>query len=107
MMGGWGWLAAAIIATAAGQLVFKQASTTRSRRLTVVAVALFCLAPPAAYMALHHLSLATVYVSTAVSQLIVVIVSLTVLHESYSARQWAAFTLILAGVILFNSSLLP
>lgn len=106
-MSGWTWLAVAIVATAVGQLFYKRASTARSRRLTVVAVGFFCLAPPSAYMALQQLSLVTVYVSTVISQLIVVMVSLTLFRERYSPRQWMALALILAGIIVFNARALP
>lgn len=101
-MNGWAWLAIAIAATAFGQLLFKHASVVRSRLYTLYAVAAFCIAPIAAFMALHSLSLATVYVCTAISQLIVVLASLALFGERYDPRQWAGLGLILAGVILFN-----
>lgn len=101
-MNGWAWLAIAIAATASGQVLFKHASVTRSRTFTLYAIAAFCIAPVAAFMALHSLSLATVYVCTAISQLIVVLASMTLFGEHYDNRQWSGLGLILAGVILFN-----
>lgn len=101
-MTGWAWLVLALLATAMGQLVFKQASERRSRARTVAAVALFCLVPLASYFALHTLSLATVYVSTAFTQILVVVVAMLCFGERYSAIQWAGFALILAGVVVFN-----
>lgn len=103
----WAWLALALAATAAGQLVYKHASMARSRKMTILAIVIFCLAPPASFLALRHLSLATVYVSTAISQLCVVLTSMALFHERYSRRQWTSLALILAGVIIFNSSALP
>jgi len=101
-MNGWAWLAVAIAATASGQLLFKHASVARSRPYTLCAIATFCIAPIAAFMALHSLSLATVYVCTAISQLIVVLASMAMFDERYDHRQWVGLGLILAGVILFN-----
>jgi multidrug transporter EmrE-like cation transporter len=101
-MTGWAWLVLVLLSTAAGQLLFKQASERRSRGMTVGAVALFCLTPPASYFALHTLSLATVYVSTAITQILVVVVAMLLFGERYSTMQWAGFVLILAGVATFN-----
>lgn len=106
-MSGWSWLAIAIIATAVGQLLFKHASVTRSRRYTLYAIIAFCMAPIGAFVALHTLSLATVYISTAISQLFVVLASMALFGERYNHRQWAGLALILAGVILFNLNLKP
>ena len=101
-MNGWSWLAIAIAATACGQLLYKHASVTRSRMFTLYAIIAFCIAPVAAFMALHSLSLATVYISTAISQLIVVLASMLLFGERYDHRQWAGLGLILTGVIVFN-----
>lgn len=101
------WLVLALTATAVGQLLFKYASTHQSRPWTLAAAASFCVAPPASYMALHSLSMATVYVSTAVVQLAVVLVSMLVFHERYNPRQWIGLGLILLGVIIFNAGALP
>jgi multidrug transporter EmrE-like cation transporter len=104
MIASWAWLGTALLATATGQLVFKQASMRRSLVLTVLAVAAFGMATLSNFFALHGLSIATVYVSTAFSQLIVVMFSLLIFRERYSFRQWAGLGLILVGVIVFNSS---
>ena len=101
---GWTWLGLMLLATTIGQLLFKSASVKQSARLTVAAILIFCAAPPASFMALHTLSLATVYVSTAIAQLLVVISSLLLFRERYSFRQWTSLALILAGVLIFNSN---
>lgn len=98
----WLWLALALAATATGQLAFKSASTRGSRWLLLLAIATFGIAPPASYMALRGLSLATVYVSTAISQLVVVLVSIALFGERYVLRQWLALALILVGIAVFN-----
>lgn len=101
-MSGWFWLALALVATALGQLLYKDASVRRSRTRLFGAIACFCAAPVAAYLALRSLSLATVYVSTAISQLIVVFGSMISFGERYGPRQWLGLTFIVAGVIVFN-----
>lgn len=98
----WLWLGMALTATAAGQLVFKRASSGGSRWLLFVAIATFGLAPPASYMALHGLTLATVYISTALSQLVVVLASIALFGERYGLRQWLALGLIVIGILVFN-----
>lgn len=106
-MNGWSWLAIAIVATAVGQLLFKHASVTRSRAFTMYAIVAFCIAPIGAFMALHSLRLATVYICTAISQLFVVLASMVLFGERYDQRQWSGLVLILAGIILFNLKLKP
>jgi multidrug transporter EmrE-like cation transporter len=101
-MNGWAWLAVAIAATAVGQLLFKHASVTRSRPFTIYAIGAFCIAPVTAFMALHFLSIATVYVCTAISQVIVVLASMALFGERYDNAQWGGLGLILAGVVVFN-----
>lgn len=101
-MSGWAWLAIAIAATAVGQLCFKHASMKRSRAFTLYAIVSFCIAPVGAFMALHSLSLATVYICTAISQLFVVLASMALFGERYNRQQWTGLVLILAGVVLFN-----
>ena len=101
-MNGWGWLALALLATALAQLLYKEASLRGSRIRLGAAIACFCIAPVASYLALRSLSLATVYVSTAISQLLVVFGSMVTFGERYGFRQWLGLTLIVAGVIIFN-----
>lgn len=101
-MTAWAWLALALFATATGQLLYKEASLRGSRIILWITVACFCAAPIASYLALRSLSLATVYVSTSISQLIVVFGSMVFFGERYGSRQWLGLALILAGVIIFN-----
>ena len=108
MTAAWSWLAVTLLATAIGQLGFKHASLRRSRRETIAAAAIFCAAPIASFLlALRQLSIATVYVSTALSQIIVVMMSLKLFQERYSGQQWAGLALILAGVVIFNLGAFP
>jgi drug/metabolite transporter (DMT)-like permease len=96
------WLAASLLCTALAQLTFK--AFFRSKRWSWLAgtIALFTLVPYTTYRALQGLPLATVYVATTISQLLVVGVSLALMGEHYSRRQWAGFALVLAGVLVYN-----
>lgn len=106
-MSGWLWLSLGIAATACGQLLFKHARMRLSRNFTLAAIAVFVGASLSMFMALHSLSLATVYVCTAISQLLVVLASMLLFKERYVAQQWTGLGLILAGVILFNIHIQP
>lgn len=98
----WVWLGLALLATAGGQVLFKYASVARSRPALIAAILVFCFAPPASYFALKELSLATVYLSTALAQLAVVVASMLLFDERYTRIQWAGLSLILIGVVIFN-----
>ncbi len=97
------WLAIALVTTALAQVAFKLYFMKRDWRLIIVATALFAMAPYATYRALETLALATVYVATAASQLLIVVLSLAVLGERYAPRQYAGLALVLAGIVLYNT----
>lgn len=97
------WLAASLFSTAVAQVAFKAYFRQRQRAILAIALLMFLLVPWTTYKALHGLTLATVYVATAASQLLVVLLSLLLLGERYSRRQAIGFCLVLAGVILFNA----
>jgi multidrug transporter EmrE-like cation transporter len=67
-----------------------------------VAAATFCLAPPASFFALKELSLGTVYISTAITPVLVVVAAMCFFGEKYSRLQWAGLSLIMAGVVALN-----
>ena len=100
------WLITSLLSTALAQLCFKtffRQETRRTRPIRLaIAIALFVFATWATYQALRGLSLSTVYIATAVTQTLVVLLSLMLLNERFSARQYAGFSLILIGVVLFN-----
>lgn len=96
------WLGASLLATAFAQLSFKRYFAARARGWLLATVLLFLAVPFTTYQALRGLPLSTVYVATALSQLLVVGLSLAWLGERYTRRQQAGFALVLAGVVLFN-----
>lgn len=97
------WLTVSLACTALAQVAFKVYFRRHRRDVLAAAIILFLLVPWTTYQALHGLSLATVYVATAASQLLVVLLSMSLLGERYSLRQTLGFCLVLAGVILFNA----
>lgn len=99
----WFWLGMALAATGVGQVLFKAHAMTRRTSLLAATVLSFCMAPPASYLALRGLPLSTVYVSTALTQLGVVLLSMLLFEERYVPVQWLGLGLILAGVVVFNS----
>lgn len=101
-MNAWIWLGLALAATAVGQILFKYASARRSLAFTLAVIACFGVATLSAFMALQVLSLATVYVSTAICQVVVVLAAMVLFGDHYRPRQWAGLTLILFGVVVFN-----
>jgi drug/metabolite transporter (DMT)-like permease len=96
------WLIASLGCTALAQVAFKLHARNRRRWQLGSAIALFLLVPYTTYNALRGLSLDTVYVATAASQLLVVALSLAFMGERYSPRQYAGFLLVLAGIVLYN-----
>lgn len=96
------WLAVSLGCTALAQLAFKLHFRTRARLPLFCAIGLFLMVPFTTYQALRGLELATVYVATAASQLLVVLVSLALMGERYSPRQYLGFALVLSGIVIFN-----
>ena len=96
------WLATSLGCTALAQVAFKLYFRARRPWILGAAVALFLLVPFTTYNALRGLPLATVYIATAASQLLVVVLSLLFMGERLSPRQHAGFALTLAGILLYN-----
>lgn len=97
------WLALSLGCTALAQIAFKLYFKSRKWWVLAATVGVFMLVPFTTYNALKGLPLATVYVATAASQLLVVLLSLAFMGERYSTRQYFGFVLVLAGIVLYNS----
>jgi len=96
------WLCMSLVATALAQLAFKFFFQSHRRVFLAGAIGLFLMVPYTTYNALKGLPLSTVYIATAASQLLVVLVSLLALGERYTPRQYAGLALVLTGIVLFN-----
>lgn len=97
------WLALSIVCVAIAQVLFKAYFNRRQWQVLACAIGFFVIVPYTSYHALKGLPLATVYVATAASQLLVVLISLTLMGERYSARQYVGFLLVLAGMVIYNA----
>lgn len=95
-------LAVALLATSIGQLLFKLHYQRPGSRYLYGALGTFILIPPVTYLALINISLAAVYMSTALSNILVLVMSRIVLKERITRRHAIAATLIIIGIIVFN-----
>lgn len=95
-------LVIALLATAIGQLLFKLHYQRPGNRYLYGALGTFILIPPVTYVALVNISLAAVYMSTALSNVLVLVMSRVVLKERISRRHAMAATLIIVGIMVFN-----
>jgi drug/metabolite transporter (DMT)-like permease len=87
---------------ALAQTAFKLYFNRRQWHVLACAIGFFIFVPFTTYKALQGLPLATVYVATAVSQLLVVLISLGFMGERYSKKQFLGFFLVLLGMIIYN-----
>jgi multidrug transporter EmrE-like cation transporter len=103
-MSGWIFLAATILATVTAQLAFKQYFLARGFRLPFLsaAVALFCLAVPCTYFAVHELGIGRVYVGAALTYVLTPLAARRLFSEHLDRGHYAALGLILAGVVVYN-----
>ncbi|MGA7304153.1 MAG: hypothetical protein WBW88_04735 [Rhodothermales bacterium] len=98
----WIELSLALVFTALGQLCYKVYFVRRRRLYVILAITLFVLVPPFAFLALRHLGLGLVYMSTALTQLMVLGLSRVVLKERIGGAHVVAMALIVAGVVLYG-----
>lgn len=95
-------LTLAILATAGAQVLFRLYHVKGHRWALAGTVGLFCLVPPLNYLSLRHWSLGTVYMATALTNVLVLALAKFVLGESIGPRKIQAMALIVCGVVLFN-----
>lgn len=94
-------LAGALTATALGQVCFKLFFKNKQYHYLIMAIALFCIAPLCSYVALGELSVGFVYMSTALTIVMVVLLSAFVLGECLTRDHGIAMLMIVAGVVLY------
>lgn len=98
----WLCLALALLATVAGQLLFKQFHRDGHRKNVVAAVALFVCAVPLTVFAARELGIGRLYVATALTYVLTPVAAAVLFGERIRRAQWAALTMILGGVIIYN-----
>lgn len=91
-----------LLSTAVGQLLFRMYYVRKKKIYLVVALAMFLAAPLLSYLALVNLTLAFVYMSTALIHVLVLIMSHMFLEEHFTRKQYISMSLIVVGIIVFN-----
>lgn len=92
----------ALMATAVGQLLFKMYYVRGKKIYLTAAFGTFVMVPLFSYLALLNLTLAYVYMSTALIHVMVLYLSYWFLREELAPTQYISVALILVGIIVFN-----
>jgi len=97
------WLALlmALIATAVAQLMYKLFYLKGNVRYVIIAIVLFVTTPAFAYLALKGLGLGVVYMSTAITQVLVLLLAYFFLNEEVNRVHIVAMLFIISGVIVY------
>jgi drug/metabolite transporter (DMT)-like permease len=91
-----------LLSTAFGQLLFRMYYVRNKKTYLVSALGAFLAAPLLSYLSLVNLSLAFVYMSTALTHVLVLIMSHIFLKEHLTQKQYISMSLIVFGIIIFN-----
>lgn len=97
----WAALAAALLCTAFGQVFYKMFFTAKRRRYLAIAILTFVMIPPLSYLALRNLTIGLVYMSTALTQVMVLVMSRYMLKETITRQHMLASALLVVGIILY------
>jgi drug/metabolite transporter (DMT)-like permease len=95
-------LVLAILSTAGAQILYKLFFLRRKKIYLVATVGLFGMAPAMNYLALKHWPLISVYMATALTYVLVLILAKSVLGETIGRRKIYSMLLIVTGVVIFN-----
>ncbi|MCJ7701310.1 MAG: EamA family transporter [Anaerolineales bacterium] len=98
----WIALIGALFSTALGQAFFKYSFQMKKNTYLAIAIGFFVVTPLLSYIALQRLYISTVYMSTAVTQVIILGLSRFFLKEELTKDHFVAITFILLGVIIFS-----
>ena len=75
---------------------------TRRRWFFATAMCLFIVAQFTNYLALHRLPIGTVYISTGITQILILILSMLVLKEKITRDHVIAALLVASGLVLYS-----
>lgn len=95
-------LSVALLSTALGQLFFKMHFAKRQKRYFIGAMLSFVCIPVFSYLALINLTVSAVYMSTALTHIMVLLASYLFLKEKLSTKQGVSIMLIISGITVFN-----
>lgn len=96
------YLLFALVFTAIGQLLFRLYYVRTKKIYLAAALGTFMTVPLFSYLALLNLTLAFVYMSTALIHVLVLIMSRVCLKEQLSTKQFFSMSLIIIGIVVFN-----
>lgn len=96
------YLSSAIIFTATSQFLLKYSLTHRRWPYLFCALLFFALVPLLSFFALKTLELSTVYISTALTQVLVLILARLGLKEEIQRQKIMGICLIVVGIIIFS-----
>lgn len=91
-----------LLSTAVGQLLFRMYYVRKKKIYLAAALGTFLAVPLLSYLALVNLTLAFVYMSTALIHVLVLIMSHMFLKEHLTRKQYISMSLIVVGIIVFN-----
>ncbi|MBU1417910.1 MAG: EamA family transporter [Proteobacteria bacterium] len=92
----------ALLCTSVGQLLFRMYYVRTKKIYLVASLGMFLVVPVLSYFALVNLTLAFVYMSTALTHVLVLIMSHMFLKEHLTRKQYLSMSLIVVGIITFN-----
>ena len=95
-------LAASLISTAGGMVMFKHYYRSRDRLHFAYSILLFAAVPLTTFVALQGLTLGLVYMSTAATHVLVLVMSFFFLGERIPPRVLPGVALILAGILVYG-----
>ncbi len=102
MSGYWLALAGALVVTALAQLFYKLYFRTHRKMILLLSIGCFVCASLFAYVALKGLTIGMVYMSTALTQVLVIGLAHFVLGERLSRDHGVAMLLIVSGIVIYT-----
>ena len=101
MMFSYFFLISAILSTAFGQFFYKKYSLTGKRKYYSFTIFLFLITPVFSFFALQQISIDIVYVFTALTIFVVMLLSKIFLKEDIQRNTYKGVFLILVGVVIY------
>jgi len=91
----------AVLCTAFGQFFYKKFALTKDRKYYIFTIILFLLIPIFSFLSLQNISIDIVYIFTALTIFIVMVLSRIFLDERINITTYIGVALILIGVIIY------
>lgn len=96
------FLFCAIFATALGQLFYKKYQITKNFKFYILSIGLFLSIPMFNFLALIQIKVDIVYMFTALTIFLVVLMSKVFLNEKISKQRYCGIILIILGVLIYG-----